>query len=333
MTTAADEWEAARYAERRLRERLAPYSGSRPLVLGVVVALLVTAGAWVAGAIWPAATPPQLSDGTAVVLADGRLFVLDGGTLYPAPNLASALLAAERVQHLDTLDLTQYPIGEPRGIAGALIGLPDPEALVAADWQLCGGEDTPQTFTIGAASYLPPPAGDIALVTDGSQLWAVSGGLRTPLDADAASEEVTAAVTVSPGILSLLPESYAAPAGTPSSSRSVSAVVCVQSDPAAPFAQPSAAAIARSQPHAAPTNNGTRAVLPVGAGLLVRQVDGSGYWLLSYTAELAPIADDAALDRLGYRADEAVDLPDQLITLFTPGPELSVAAAKTPVLD
>lgn len=332
MTRAVDEWESVRYAERRLRRRLSPFPEPAGTVVSVVLALLVAAACSAVGALWPAGEPPELTDGTAVVLADGRLFVLDDGTLHPAANLASALLASDRLEHVESLDLGGHPIGVPRGIPGAITALPDPAGLLAADWQLCTGDDPAQTFTVGAAPYLPPPAGERTLLTDGTGLWLVIAGARTALEPGTADQNLGAAVTTSPTVVALLDESRTPvlpdAAGAPATG-APSAVVCAQSDPQAPLAQPSTAAAARAQPHAAPVNNGTAVVLPPDAGLLVRQGDGAGYWLLSYTAELAPIVDDAALTRLGYSPRQAVDLPEPILGLFVAGPELSIAAAAT----
>lgn len=326
MTSAADEWEASRYAERRLRERLTPFRRSPGTVLGIVLAVVLASGAWIVDSVWRTAAPPKLADGTAVLLADGRSYVLDDGILYPAANATSARLAAERVEHRENLDLSRYPIGEPRGIPGALTSIPDRDLLMPADWQLCDGA-SPPTFTVGAAPYLPPPAGEGTLVSDGAGLWLVSNGSRAPLAVPGADPAL--AVPTSPTLVSLLPGSTNAP--SPDTVLSPGGVVCAQSDPLAPFAQPSAAAIARRQQHRAPSNNGTQVVMTAGSGLLVPRSDSAGYWLLTATAELAPIADDAALTRLGYRPEDATEIPPALLTLFTPGPMLSISAAKAPL--
>lgn len=341
MSRAADEWEAARFAGRRLRERLAPGARGGAHLVGLVLAVLLAAGVWVGGAVWPTAAPPTFTDGTAVVVGDGRFYVRDGGVLHPAPNLASALLLADRVTYLPSLELAGFTIGVPRGIPGAPTTLPKPAALLPADWQLCGGS-AGWTLTFGAAPYLPPLPGDSVRLFDGTRTWLVTAGRRAPLATDAAqatdapqATEVahavgaggTGAVPVPPQLPTLLAEATSAPTATAPTAPDV---VCAQSDPQAPFAVPSAASVARAQQVLAPVNNGTAVVTPAGSGVLARQADGAGYWLLTHTAELSPIADDTALRRLGYAAQQAVTLPQPLLELFRAGPELSVAAAGLP---
>lgn len=328
MISSADEWEAARYAQHRLRQRMTPFAPHRGSLFGTLLALVVAVTVGAVGALRPGGAPAVLDDGTAAVLPDGRVYVLDDGTLYAAANLVSARLAASRVQEVDGIDLERYRLGPARGVPGALSALPEADALHEADWQLCDGASIPPSLTIGAAPYLPPPADDVIPITDGTTLWLVSGGSRLPVGADPAAADLQAAVLVSPALVSLLPVSSSAPSPT---AQAFGTVVCAQSDPAAPFAVPSVAAIPRDHEPVGPSNNGIRVTLPAGGGLLIRQPDGDGYWLLSYTAELAPIADDAALSRLGYRSADAVELPGVLVEMLRAGPELSIEAARQPL--
>lgn len=319
-SSAAADWEAERYAARRLRTALLPGASCPGSMLGTVLALLVLLIASAVAALAPSSSAAPPADGSALVLPDGRILLIDGDTAYPVLNPVSALLLAGRIDSAGDADLSGLQIGPPRGIPGALTVVPARSALLAAAWQLCASSPGEHTLTFGAAPYLSPPTGDATAITAGDSTWLVIDGVRyaAPSATDAATGVPAALAALLPSADGPLPVSASAPVPAP--------VACAQSDLAAPFARPSAAALDRSSVGPGVRNASTTVVMPRGSAVLANRADG-GYWLLVHTGELAPIADDAALGRLGYQPADAVELPSALIELLSPGPLLSIEAA------
>lgn len=134
----------------RLRRRL-----NISLIISFVLAVLILGGFTVYGFISPA---PKIGN-AAVVIDDetGGVFVSRDGRLYPAMNLASALLAAGRGQSgnsapsrttVDTDAIGKQPRGPLLGIPGAPDVLPSGSKLVASQWTVC------DSTTVNSA--LPP---------------------------------------------------------------------------------------------------------------------------------------------------------------------------------
>lgn len=128
------------------------------LIVSIVLAALILGGFAVYGFIRPAAT---IGDAQVVIDSDtGGAFVSRNGTLYPAMNYASALLAASQgatqnggdkaptVASVGGDAIGEQPRGPLLGIPGAPNVLPKSSALVGAHWTVC--DDT----TINTA--LPP---------------------------------------------------------------------------------------------------------------------------------------------------------------------------------
>lgn len=321
--------EAIRFGRRRLRATLfgtAPRGG----IASLVVAGLVAAAVAVTHAVRMPDAPPPLEDGSVVLTDSGELYLVADGVVHPLPNVTSARLLADDVVKVPVEAIDGVPRGRPRGIAGAPSSLPARTALMGSSWQLCTDAsevDLGITITFGAAPYLSPASGEAAVLDDGAGRWLVRDGHRAPAPTQA-PHPVIATIPELTGVLPIATTATTdglAPgaAGT---------IACAQSDPAAPFARPSAAAIARSRTDTdgvvieGPRGR-VRLVLPQGAGVLGRQQDEEGYWLLTSSGELAPIADERALTRLGYDATSAVSIPSELIALLPAGPELSVHAA------
>ncbi|MFV0533157.1 MAG: type VII secretion protein EccB [Cumulibacter sp.] len=336
MTRAADDWESARYAQRRLRRSISTHGDVPGLGIALVLAVLLVACSYLALAMSGRDSPVALEDHSGVLTEDGQVFVIDDQIAHPSVNLTSARLLSDRLVQAGTDDVNALPIGVPVGIPGALTTLPDPGALLPGRWQLCSGGDGAQTLIWDAASYLAPPTGDGVLFTDGSQEWLVTDGVRTPLPQSPDASGVAAAGFGPPPPAAPIPSSLLALIPTadrpPAVARWITApaVVCAQSDPAAPYAQPSTSALASDSAAHAPSNGDTQIVMPPGAGVLAHR-EGGGYWLLISSGELAPIADEAALKRLGYEPTDAVEVAHALWDALIPGPELSIEAASAPL--
>lgn len=127
------------------------------LIVSVVLAALILGGFAVYGFIRPA---PTIGDAQVVIDSDtGGAFVARNGTLYPAMNYASAMLAASQgesqsgdkaptVTSVDDDAIGDEPRGPQLGIPGAPNVLPSSASLVGAQWTVC--DDT----TVNTA--LPP---------------------------------------------------------------------------------------------------------------------------------------------------------------------------------
>lgn len=138
----------------RVRRRL-----NVSIIVSVIIAALVLGAFAVYGLVNPA---PTIGAASVVVDSDtGGVYVSRNGTLYPAMNLASALLAAGRGQSAGSVpsrtSVGNAAIGtEPRGpmlgIPGAPNSLPGASDLVSPRWTVCD-----QTIVNGALPPNSPP--------------------------------------------------------------------------------------------------------------------------------------------------------------------------------
>jgi len=211
--------QAYRYGMRRLETAVTDgrayrrgFAGPRhglSLVIGFVLAALVLAGFAVYGFIKPA---PSVGNATVLVDSDhGGAYVLRGGRLHPALNLASALLAAGNVRGsgaqpgkpvtraVSAGTLAKMPKGQALGISGAPNRIPGRGSLVPGTWTVC---DTSTRDPAQAPSQPPsvrttavlgqpvpdtaPAAGSGVLVTpDGGQtVYLLWSGRRSQVSLD-----------------------------------------------------------------------------------------------------------------------------------------------------
>ncbi|MGW1108810.1 type VII secretion protein EccB [Streptomyces sp. NPDC002540] len=114
---------------------------TRGAVIGVVLAVIISAGAAVYGLISPGGNTSWRTSDTLIVNRDtgGRYLYLDG-RLRPVRNYASALLIGGRkVKTTDvrTASLRGTPIGAPVGISGAPDSVPAAKDLDSGAWHVC----------------------------------------------------------------------------------------------------------------------------------------------------------------------------------------------------
>src|SRR3954447_26859006 len=134
------------------------------LLVGFILAVLVLAGFAVYGFIKPA---PSIGNATVLVDSEhGGAYVLRGGRLHPALNLASALLAAGNQRKSDGTATNGRPVtravspgtlakmakGQALGISGAPNRIPDRGSLVDGTWTVC---DTSRVDPAQAPSQPP----------------------------------------------------------------------------------------------------------------------------------------------------------------------------------
>ncbi|MET7320214.1 type VII secretion protein EccB [Streptomyces sp. NPDC005549] len=177
---------------------------NRGLAIGIVVSLLIAAGAFVWGLISPATSNSWRAEGTLIVDEDtGSRYFYDNGELRPVLNYASAKLLAGASRSgltsktVGTDALRSTPRGLPVGISGAPDVLPDPGALEKSrPWLVCSasadGAGTGATVlsVASAATQRPLPRGSAVLVADPSgNRYLVWQGARLRIDGKSSALE------------------------------------------------------------------------------------------------------------------------------------------------
>ncbi|MFI1401002.1 type VII secretion protein EccB [Streptomyces sp. NPDC020681] len=139
---------------------------TRGTVFGVVICVLVAAGAFVFGLVKPGGH--QLSGKTLIVNQEtGSRYLFADGRLRPVRNYASALLIGGDKLKTDTVrtaSLRGKPVGTPVGIPGAPDSVPGRKDLATGAWQVCS--------VVNGSSSTALMVGDPA---DGEQLGAGQG--------------------------------------------------------------------------------------------------------------------------------------------------------------
>src|SRR5215813_8141580 len=119
--------------------------GFGALLVGAMVAVLFAAGFGVYGILTKTGGDSWKTDGAVVVEKQtGAVYVYAQGTLHPALNYASALLAAGQsppsVYQVSARSLAGTPRSTVIGIPGAPTSLPDGSHLNTAPWALCSAQ-------------------------------------------------------------------------------------------------------------------------------------------------------------------------------------------------
>ncbi len=164
-----------------------PVRYGRTLVGGMVLALLIVAGAAVSGFIKPS-VPEDWNDGGLVVGKDsGSRFVAVEGTLYPVINTTSArlLLASDgeemKVNFVPEDLIAEAPTEATIGIQGAPDALPAPGSLVQTGWTACTDSTGGVAVSVGESPVSTPVADEALRVVDRQGSWVVTGNQRYQL--------------------------------------------------------------------------------------------------------------------------------------------------------
>lgn len=171
----------------------------RSLIVGLVIALLITGAAGVLAFFKPA---PNL--GNAQILlskSNGALFVRIGDRLHPVLNVASARLITgknEAPKQVDDKFLNAAPLGPVVGIVGAPLSIHAGHNMDMSSWTVCDTALTPgvtdytgaQTVETTVLANDPVLGDDIGAATSAQMILAQAGGstfliyngVRAPID-------------------------------------------------------------------------------------------------------------------------------------------------------
>lgn len=190
MASNKDILEAQRFNRRRLiaafssgvpqGKEIIPPAPSRPLIFGLVLCLVLAAGAAVASRFVPVL--PQGWENSTLVVVKGtgsRYFTIDG-TLRPITNVTSARLLSEAGQFKISEVGVDALSGIPRGSSLGLVDVPDDvpraDALASNMWLSCPfGESTHSWIGLHPSG---PEIQDSALVINQESLYVIANGKR-----------------------------------------------------------------------------------------------------------------------------------------------------------
>ncbi|MGW2213003.1 type VII secretion protein EccB [Streptomyces sp. NPDC001781] len=171
---------------------------NRGVVIGIVIAVLLSAGSFVLGLLKPGTKDSWRAAGTLVVNKDtGSRYLYLDGRLRPVRNYASARLlggADMKAVTVGSGSLKGTPHGSPVGITGAPDALPGSEDLNTGPWRVCSGSGTGATGTTVAvdssADAAGLPTGEGMLVTGPDKAgYLVWRGSKLRLDEDSRARE------------------------------------------------------------------------------------------------------------------------------------------------
>lgn len=192
---------------------------NRGVVIGVVIAVLISAGAFVLGLLKPGTKDSWQASGTLVVNKEtGSRYLYLDGRLRPVRNYSSARLlmgADMKVVTVGSASLRDTPHGAPVGIDGAPDALPGSGDLDTGPWQVCSGTasgSTGTTLAVGretTASGLPTTRALLVTGPDKAD-YLVWRGSKLRLDDEANAREAlgygsTPRTAVSAAFLNSLP--------------------------------------------------------------------------------------------------------------------------------
>ncbi|MEV5384465.1 type VII secretion protein EccB [Streptomyces sp. NPDC052721] len=118
---------------------------TRGLVIGVVITLVISAGAFVIGLIAPGGNDSWRSGDALIINKDtGARYLYLDGRLRPVRNFSSARLIGGKdltAVTVRTPSLEGTPVGAPVGIEGAPDGVPGGDRLERGAWRVCSVTD------------------------------------------------------------------------------------------------------------------------------------------------------------------------------------------------
>lgn len=203
MSTKRDLVEAHGYNRRRLitafvsgapgGREVEPVRQGRTIIGGVVLSVLIVAGAAVSGFLQQ--PPPDDWDQQSVVIGkqSGSRFFAFEGRLYPVINPTSArLLLGEDTEPVSIDDdvIAERDLGPAIGISGAPEVLPMTSQLVEQGWTACTNDSSGIRLTLGQPGVSEAVSGEALLVRSDSERWLLVDGRRHAVGEDEQAERV-----------------------------------------------------------------------------------------------------------------------------------------------
>ncbi|KPI08698.1 protein of unknown function DUF690 [Actinobacteria bacterium OK074] len=178
---------------------------TRGALVGLIVGVLVCAGALVYGLLRPGGNDAWRSGDTLIVNKDtGARYLYSDGRLRPVRNYASAVLIGGSdltTTSVGTASLAGTPVGRPVGITGAPDSVPGTGDLETSPWEVCStGTGTATTLVAGAPVTTDAVGAGAALVVRGpdKRTYLVWQGSRLELDEDSGAAESLGYAPVTP---------------------------------------------------------------------------------------------------------------------------------------
>ncbi|MEW1641167.1 type VII secretion protein EccB [Streptomyces sp. NPDC091219] len=178
---------------------------SRGALVGVIVGVLISAGALVFGLLRPGGNDAWRSGDTLIVNKDtGARYLYADGRLRPVRNYASAVLiggAGLKTTSVGSKSLAGTPVGRPVGITGAPDSVPGTGDLETSPWEVCStGSGAQTTLVPGAPVETDSVGATFALVVKGPDrhTYLVWQGSRLELDEDSGAAESLGYASVTP---------------------------------------------------------------------------------------------------------------------------------------
>lgn len=193
MSTKRDLVEAHAFSRRRLvtafvsgapgGREVEPARPGRAIVGGVALAVLLVAGAAIAGVFSPRTPEGWRAKGIVIAQETGNNYVVldDDGALLPTDPISARLIYgsdSEAISSVSQNEINKVAIGDDIGIYGAPDNLPSTGLLVDSGWSACLNDDGGAQFRIdrhGATTPAPSAAVTVA-GRDGSRWLVASAG-------------------------------------------------------------------------------------------------------------------------------------------------------------
>ena len=203
MSTKRDLVEAHAFSRRRLvtafvsgapgGREVEPARPGRAIIGGVALAVLLVAGAAIAGVFSPRTPEGWRNKGIVIAKETGNNYVVldDNGALLPTDPISARLIYGSDAQVISSVsqdEINKVQIGDDVGVFGAPDNLPSSGLLVDSGWSACLNDDGGAQFRIDRnPATTPAPSAAVTVEGKDGRRWLVasagdgSGGFRLDL--------------------------------------------------------------------------------------------------------------------------------------------------------